>query len=500
MQTRKNPARTAAARYQADLWDLQREIVKAIAFNLRVTIKSCHASGKTFVAARAVLNHLNAWWPGKVITTAPTGLQVEKLLWKEIKSAFDSAEPPVYGRCLNRELNMSMIDRDGQEADNPDHFAIGFSTEDSKTVRMQGWHSPNILIVVDEAAGVSQAIFDGIEALLTTGNAKLLLLGNPDEVSGAFYQSHKDSDFVKFTISAFDTPNFTTFGLNQEDFLTDAWRGKITGELPAPWLITPDWVATRAKKWGVESPLYVAKVLGRFPESSVDTLVGMADVEAAQERELIATGDGQWGLDVARFGSDNSELYYRRGDVVMFNWTFRHLDAIELSDWCEGIIKQIDPGATVVVDSVGVGAGVADILRDRNFNVWDYTGSGKASDPEFLNERAEFYWTLRQRFADGRIAGQIDEELKEELIAIKYKFSKAKVQIEEKDMIKKRLGRSPDKADGLMLAFAPVAVASDIGDWNDDAADIGDDDDDDDDRIVSSGFKKGRLWGGLGIQ
>src|SRR5581483_571785 len=149
-----------------------------------------------------------------------------------------------------------------------DWFALGLSTNEPS--RFQGFHATHILLIVDEASGVPQNIFDASEGIVSSQGARILYIGKPTDIEGEFYKSFKLPHTNKIHISAFDTPNFTQFGITLEDIRTDAWRQKITSDLPAPYLITPEWVYDKYLRWGETSPMWAARVLGEFPEQGED--------------------------------------------------------------------------------------------------------------------------------------------------------------------------------------------------------------------------------------
>jgi phage terminase large subunit len=128
----------------ADLWKSQREILTAIAQHSRVAVKACHSSGKTYAIALAALWWLIAHRDGIVVTTAPTWLQVEKVIWGEIKSA-------VLRSVLRGKVKFPLPTQTELRL-GPQNYAIGLSTDDSS--RFQGFHSGHVLIVLDEAPGV----------------------------------------------------------------------------------------------------------------------------------------------------------------------------------------------------------------------------------------------------------------------------------------------------------------------------------------------------------
>jgi len=452
---REAPVQYAESKLPYRYWAIQREIIEACFTHPYVTVKSCHASGKTFLAATVVLIFMEGYVPSKVMTTATTNNQIENLLWAEINTQFGKANPayPWIWRCQTKALKIA-----------PDHFALGFASDEE--INFQGFHSENFLLVADEAAGISTPVFHALKTLMTGQHARMLLISNPDSLTGYFYQSHEMSHFKKFTISAFDTPNFTMFDIGMDDIRNGDWEEKQGNKpLPFPALLAPHWVAEVYKEIGEGTPYFIAKVFGEFPTGAVDSLIPLDKIIAAQKRTGSTHGTNQWGLDVARMGTDCSVLRYRRGERLEITKRFHQFDTVALSEWAGSFIRKVDPTAPVAVDAVGIGAGVADMLRiQKKLNVFEYTGAGKSTDDDCFNQRSEFYWHLRKLFVTGKIAGKIDEDTKEQLCATKYNIFNGKVKVLKKDQIKKELSRSPDDADALMLTYAPIDNMSAIDD------------------------------------
>ena len=121
---------------------------------------------------------------------------------------------------------------------------------------------------------------------------------------------------------------------------------------------------------------------------------------------------------------------------------------------------------SIAVDCIGIGAGVVDRLRELGTDgVIAVNVSHAAYDPDrFANRRAELYWGLRERFHKGTISIKDDPRLIEELAAIRYKItSQGQIRIERKHEMKRRLRRSPDRADMLALLFdGPVELPGPI--------------------------------------
>lgn len=442
------------------LWGMQKEIMKSIA-KKDTTVASCHGAGKSFTAARIVAHQVGCFPSTIGITTAPTGRQVRKILWKEIRTAHKNSNFDLGGRMLVKEWQLD-----------DDWFAFGFSTDD--TDQFQGFHAKRILVVVDEAAGVSEEIYNGIDGVLSGDNCRLLLIGNPTSLSGRFYQTHKKSNLMneynRFSISAFDTPNFTEFNITYEDIINDTWNKKIDDELPYPQLVTPSWVAKRYKSWGPDSPLFQAKVLGKFPENAEDTIVPIhywknAEINESKVKGDIPLDDCCVGIDPARFGDDKTGMGCRKGKKLTHLKQKGGMDTTAVSNWVDIQIKDIYGdydniyNIPINIDAIGIGAGVADQLRNiKGYkNVVDIKSSEKAiEDDKFYNKRAEMQWNIRDLLKDENIIlGFDDEQLENQMTATKYDINNRSglIKAEPKKDVKKRLGESPDKADAVCMTF-----------------------------------------------
>ena len=415
-------------------WSKQVEALSAIAANERVAVKSGNGLGKGFSAAVAILWFMSCHTHAVALSTAPTFRQVRHILWKEVHRRYRNAKYDLGGKLLDTRLEMP--DRDsfamGLSADSPDEF--------------QGFHSANMLIVVDEAEGVAEPIYEAIEALMTSENCRLLLIGNPTTVTGSFRRAfHEDRElYHTITISVYDSPNVSA------------------GAKTVPGLVTARWVEQRRKIWGEDNPIFQARVLGEFPEQSEDTLISLSAIEGAAKVSGGALEQDDVpqptvvAVDVARFGSDRSVILVRRGGQVRPVKTFRGMDTMKLTGHVVDAIKEADPD-DVVVDEVGIGAGVVDRLKELGYKVDGINVGRAAHDPSrFANLRAEGYWNLRQMITSGEVFLPSDKELMGELAALKYSFnSTGQLLVESKDDMRKRGVRSPDKADALMLAFLP---------------------------------------------
>ena len=427
---RINPVWFATNELGVSPWEKQRTILKALAKHNRVAVRSCNGSGKTFTAALATIWWLMAHDEAIVITTAPTERQVKELLWRELRSIHFRNRDLIGGKITSSRLEISNR-----------RYAFGFSTNTAE--RFQGFHHENILIIVDEASGVDEFIFDAISGVMTTSNAKILMIGNPTNLAGTFYDAfHKNRNrWETIHISAFDTPAFA----------------KGNEELVVPGMATADWADTIAQDHGTESQTYQIRVLGQFPSQANDTLIPLKHIEAAVNRpaEPVDEDKPVMGLDVARFGDSSTVSVVRRGTQVLDLAAFPKADLMQTVGRALDIARRHDV-KTIYVDEVGMGAGVLDRMKEiDDIEAVGVNVGNKAKKTErFANLRAQMLDGLRKRFADNDISIPDDAELISQLASLTYTFtSRGQLQLESKDQIRASSRQSPDKADALTLAF-----------------------------------------------
>lgn len=412
-------------------WSKQREILESVRDNQRTAVRSCHGSGKTATAARVVAWYLTAFPNSRVVTTAPTFSQVRDLLWSEINSAVMRAPEGLFPKPDTTRLTI-----------NNSWFAVGLSTD--RPERFQGHHAEHLLLVVDEASGVHEDIYEAAEGFLTSPGARVLLIGNPTQTTGTFYRAFHSDRHLYHTIhiSAFDTPNLT---------------GEEVPDVARKSLVSPQWVEDRRMQWGDGSPLYDVRVLGNFPREAEDQVIGLQAVEDARQREVEPTRHPVIiSCDVARYGSDETVIVVRRGDHVRIHKTYTSRSLMEtVGHIIEACREYSTPGMRVVVDDAGLGGGVTDRLREVGVKVDPFNGAQTANDSRlYPNRRSEAWFAFAESIHNVDL--DQDEQLSSDLVAPKYALDSAgRRVVEAKDKTKKRLGRSPDRADAVLMAFAP---------------------------------------------
>lgn len=430
------------------VWSKQADIADSVCDNRHTAVMSCHGPGKSYIAGGLV-----CWWMDThpvgqafAVTTAPTQTQIKAILWREI------------GRH-HRKAGLLGYITGGEQPEwkitgSHEIIAFGRKPQDYLDVEQakaafQGIHARYVLVVLDEAAGIPNWLWDAVEGLVTNKYARMLAIGNPDDPASQFAKvCAPGSGWNVISIDAFDTPNFT--GEEVPEALSDMLTSQI-------------WVEERRKRWGEGSPLWESRVRGRFPKKATDTLIHPEWIVRAQKADLSKMGSKKrYGVDVARAGMDQSVIMRVKGCVyrVVFSETGigdTMLLAGEVGERLGGTWDEVP----AVIDIIGVGAGVYDRCSELGYNVVPFQSSEAAfNKKKFKNRRAEQYWKLRDMFSRGLVdIDEEDDELASQLGSIKWKIdSQGRIQIESKEDMKKRGLPSPDRADAMMMATVEDAV------------------------------------------
>lgn len=471
------------ARYvlQHDLWGGQVTMLRSVKEHKRTAVKACHSSSKTFTAAELVLWWVSAWKEAIAITTGPTRNQVERQLWKEIHTAA--------AKSLYRFPQMNLTEL----RVSPECFAVGFTTDEG--VRFQGFHAPHILIIYDEAMGVSPEIWEAGHSMGAGGDVRILALGNPTHAGGPFYEafSEKADLWNLVTFDAFCTPNLRGLhpGRSDEEIqamddeevvepllkLSDAELGRNR----LPYLINRQYVKDCWLEWGPDNPKWMGRVRGRFPGSGQGALLDLAWVERAlppvvKSPELAPLASEQAGLtagiDVAGPGEDETVLAIRDRERVIYlhGWS----DADTRGKVLGALRPYADKLGRIHVDSVGIGwyfyQHLKAAFKELNpktkviaVNVGEKP-SGERNQGQFRDRKAQYYWSLRKAFQEGginglagHVAGNASGKLRAQLMTIRYDHTdQGRVFIVPKDEMVKKGIKSPDYAEAVMLCFANV--------------------------------------------
>lgn len=455
-----DPARFAHDIIGVDFWAKQQEIARSVASYVRTAARSGHKVGKTELAAALLL-----WWcctrpNARGIFTAPTLRQVEEALWAAVRRQAEQIQRRGYNILPDVALSPSTGCRweDGRRL-------FGFTA--SHPDKVSGPSGANILFVLDEASGVEAGIWQAVQGILggtDENSGRVLAIGNPTQPSGWFYDAFNEKRDLwnePIRISSAESPNV------------------IAGETVVPGLATRTWVREMAEEYGEDSPIYQVRVLGDFPTNSANQVIGLGLIEAALGRWGDEGLDGtelDLGVDVARFGDDDSCITARRGLRLYSPRWFEKETGIKacvngydskkvagLVVQCMRALRRHGERCRIKIDAAGgYGGAVADELRaqqeahvlDDFISIIEVNVSESSSEPDKYPILRDELWFGGRKFLQQGGAIYADPKLEAELIAPVYAPTpKGQFKVEPKTETKKRLGRSPDRADSALLAI-----------------------------------------------
>lgn len=448
----------------------QKKILRSIQHNPKVSIRSGNGRGKDYVACVAALCFLYLNCPSKVVLTGPTYRQVVDILMSEIKNLHRNAVIPLGGIVLN--------DRIRFEGDS-NWYLIAFrakNSADKSETEWSGYHSPHLMVIVTEAAGVEQFVFNAIEGILT-GDSREVIAYNPTRTLGEAYESSKvNSGYETFKLDSFRAVNVRAKRVlipGQVDWkwVNDkvhkrGWTMQIEESEVRPDMFDFKW----ENKWYRPSSLFLVKVLGQFPRETEDTLIPLIWIEMANERWYKwrklshKVGPLRLGADIAGMGRDNTVFTFRRKSIVERFTEYIKQDHMMTVGKIKTELKEKEDIA--FIDAVGEGAGVYSRSKEQDVHCFGVKGSfsakglhDKTGERTFENMRAYIYWCIRDALDpafEGDLALPPVDELTQDLTEIHFSLkSNGNIIVEKKEIIKTRIGRSPDYGDSLSMTYFP---------------------------------------------
>jgi hypothetical protein len=432
---------------EPELW--QREALEAIkSGQRRLSIRSGHGVGKSTFAAGAAAWFFLTRITCKVVITAPTAAQLFDALFAELRAQLKRLPPSL------QQLFEPTTDRVALKAA-PDEVFISARTSRAEAPEaLQGVHADHVMLIADEASGVSEKVFEAAVGSMSGHNAITILLGNPTQSSGLFFDTHHK--------------------------LKDTWWTRKVSCHDVPNRVSKEYIAEVIDTYGETSNAYRVRVLGEFPAGDDDTVIALEDIEAAKVRDLQPSPRALtvWGLDCARFGGDSTVLTKRKANKMTFQDKRAKLDTMQAAGWVVDHWNETpsaDRPVEICVDVIGIGSGVADRLRELGLPITDVNVSeAPAFSDKYVNLRSELWFKGAEWFRERKcsIAGAASR-LCDELAMVRYTYSSnGKRKVEGKEDIRKRTRdrSSTDYADSFLLTFAgttalAVAAATNQGSW-----------------------------------
>ena len=427
----------------------------------RISIRSGHRVGKTALLSWITIHHLLCRFPQKTLVMAATEKQLFNALMPEIRSWISVMPEKVQGWLsvqseyirLKKNPSLSFLSAVAVRAENPEAIAGAHSGG----AEGPGW----ILIIVDEASGPPDKVFESLAGSMAGPHACTILAGNPVRRTGFFYQTH--TRLARRAEMKDDTAAWLTYHVSSKDNPN----------------VSPDLAADIAKRYGENSNAYRVRVLGEFPVAEDDSIIGYDVVLAATSRDKVSqvVAPYVWGLKCGTIGDDRTCLMIRRMNTVPSEpYYWYRLDEPSIV----AHVKQVWDATpekqrplAIYVDSLMWGSGVVHRLKAIGLPA---VGVRISETPSVLNAqkyrnmRTENWFRMREWFERRDCKIPYDENLIEELSSQPYKVVERTSLVEavEEKKVKELLGRAPSGGDALALTFCFNAgmTADQLSDWN----------------------------------
>jgi len=417
---------------EPDLW--QRDVLMNFANKQRVAMQASKGVGKSTVLSWCIWNFLLTRPHPKIAVTSISADNLADSLWSEM-SKWSSRSPLI--KEMFEVTKTKIFLKESPET----WFCSARSWSKSADTSQQanslaGLHADYMLFVIDEVGGVPDAVMAAAEAALSSGiETKLLIAGNPTHLEGPLYRAATSErhlwHLVKISSDP-DNPNRST-------------------------RVSIQWAKEQIEKYGKDNNWVKVNVFGEFPSSSLNTLMGVDDVERALGRHLLEDqynfSQKRLGVDVARFGDDRTVIFPRQGLAAFTPVEMRGARSNEIAARVMAAKAKWNSEIEMVDGSGGWGSGVVDSLLQAGCSPLEISFSGKPIDNRYFNKRAEMWFLMAEWIKRGGALPRIPEIVKE-LTTVQYTFQNGKFRLEEKAQVKERIGISPDYADALALTFA----------------------------------------------
>jgi phage terminase large subunit len=400
----------------------------------RLAVKSCKGPGKTCFLAWAILWFLTTRHLSLVGATSITGDNLSDNLWAELS------------RWMHRSTLLSSIfewtKTRVQSRERPaDWFATARTwpkqaNEQSQADALAGLHADHIMFCLDEAGGIPQAVAVTAEAILANegGEAKLLITGNPTHLEGPLYRACNADRAHWYLVT-------------------------ITGDPDNPKRsprISLEYARQQIQSYGRDNPWVQVNILGEFPPSSINSLLGIEEVEVAMRRkppmETWDFAQRRLGVDAARFGDDPWVIFPRQGLMSWMPQVMRNPRTTDVAARIQQVASRWKPEFIFVDDTGHWGHGTLDICLQAGLPVIPVIYSQKSTNPRYSNVRSQMYLAMAEWVQRGGALPNAPD-LVAELTTPTYTYLGGAFVLEPKDEIKKRLGRSPNLADALAQTF-----------------------------------------------
>jgi phage terminase large subunit len=425
---------------EPDAW--QAEVLEAFPDHNRVLMKACKGPGKTAVLAWLGCNFLATRPHCRIGATSITGDNLSQNLWPEFNLWMNKSP---FMRATFTWTATQIVHKQ-----HPGTWWAQARTWPKKADAQQqadalaGLHADFAMWILDELGGYPQAIMTTAEAVLASGiETKVVGAGNPTHTTGPLYRACTTDKGLWYIVT-------------------------ITGDPDDP-ARSPRISLTHAQQqiaqYGRDNPWVMVNVLGQFPPSSINALLGVEEVEAAMHRHLPPQvynwQQKRLGVDVARFGDDRTVIFPRQGMASFRPVIMRNARTTDIAARVARAMVHWGAELVLVDDTGHWGHGVIDNLVTAGYPAIPINYAGKALNPRYKNRRCEMWMEAAEAIKNGAALPNLPEMVGEATEPT-YTFVNGVFVLEEKDQIKERLGRSPDLFDAYAQTYAIPDLPNDV--------------------------------------
>lgn len=439
---REDPVAFVRENFGVEPDPFQLDVLTAFPREQRIAMKACKGPGKTAVEAWCAWNFMATRPHPKIAITSITGDNLSDNFWPEmakwqnqspfLKQAFEWTKTRIFAKAHPETwwCSARTWSRNADPSQQADTLA--------------GLHADYLMFILDESGGIPDSVMAAAEGGLSTGiETKILQGGNPTHLEGPLYRACTTERHLWYVVTITGDPD-------------DPQRSPR---------ISTKWAREQIEKYGRDNPWVLVNVFGQFPPSSINSLLGPDDLEKSMglqiEPHTYTFAAKVLGVDVARYGDDRTVIFRRQGLYAgVAPKILRNADTHEIAGQVAREFDDWGADHIFVDDTGGWGAGTIDALLRLGYPVTPVNSSAKAFNPRYMNKRAEMAFEGAEWVKKGGALPDMPE-LQREATAATYFFNAGRLQLIDKDMIKKLIGSSPDLWDGFLLTFAsPVASLS----------------------------------------
>lgn len=422
-----------------DAW--QDEVLKAFPHKQRIAMKACKGPGKTALEAWLAWNFLLTRPFPKIAATSITSDNLADNLWTEM-AKWQQKSPLLKAAFTWNKTRIFANDHPETWWMSARPWAKSANSEEQGNT-LAGLHADYIMFILDESGGIPDAVMVSADAALSSCiEGHIVQAGNPTNLDGPLYRACTTERRLWHVVEISADPD---------------------DPLRTP-RVKAEWAREQIEKYGRDNPWVLINVFGQFPPSALNSLIGVDEVTASMKRDYreqdYDASAKVMGVDVALFGADASVIFPRQGLQGFTPLIFRNINGTEGANLTARKWEEWQADACFVDNTGGFGSSWCDNLRRLGRNPIPVHFSEKPQNGKYFNKRAEMMFEFVEWIKGGGALPN-HPELVAALTQTTYTFKGDKMMIEPKEVIKEKLGYSPDVCDAAMLTFAgPVLRAT----------------------------------------